>query len=538
MITALIFTLSFAAHGSPPDWSRGASLPEDGRSNPYQISVEEWSSVIRAGRLHALHYPVSVTAIQLPYYPIARFLAADSKDPLKFFVQSIVSGISDIRSLEDLEKWLGLKPYPETEGSGPYQIPFLNGKRPEHRMGLTLLETPRGLGFTISCAQCHSDTLFGRAVLGMSNRFPRANEMFVRALQVVPKVSTADFKWSTDATDGEAAMYSDVQKALRRVSARKPVQLGLDTSLAQVSLSLAKQLGHAPHPNAGDVADSKPAVWWNVKFKNRWLLDGSVVSGNPILTNFIWNEIGRGTKLDILSRWIRENPKTIEELTTAVFAAEAPLFTDFFPASAISEPKARHGEGVFNQRCAGCHGHYEKAWNDPAYSSRPWADRLRTLKVRYPQPTRVINVGTDPLRHRGMRALLELNDLNISKENGIVIERQYGYVAPPLVGIWARWPYFHNNSVPSLCALLTRSAARPKEYWARPANDPHKDFDSRCNGYPSSAPPWDTAAEFLYDTALEGRSAAGHDEGIFLKDGREILSIEDKWALIHFLQTL
>jgi len=39
------------------------------------------------------------------------------------------------------------------------------------------------------------------------------------------------------------------------------------------------------------VADSKPAVWWGLKYKNRWLSDGSVVSGNPIFTNIIWNEL-------------------------------------------------------------------------------------------------------------------------------------------------------------------------------------------------------------------------------------------------------
>ena len=50
----------------------------------------------------------------------------------------------------------------------------------------------------------------------------------------------------------------------------------------------------------------------------RWLLDGSVVSGNPVYTNLIWNEIGRGTDLKELEAWLDKNQKTVDEITAAV----------------------------------------------------------------------------------------------------------------------------------------------------------------------------------------------------------------------------
>ena len=44
------------------------------------------------------------------------------------------------------------------------------------------------------------------------------------------------------------------------------------------------------------------------------------------------------------------------------------------------------------------------------------------------------------------------NRLKIFKDNGISLEPHPGsYVPPPLVGIWARWPYMHNNSS---CSVL------------------------------------------------------------------------------------
>jgi hypothetical protein len=108
-------------------------------------------------------------------------------------------------------------------------------------------------------------------------------------------------------------------------------------------------------------------------------------------------------------------------------------------------------------------------------------------------------------------------------------------VPPPLVGIWARWPYFHNNAAPSLCAVLTRADRRPKTYYANKAEEPDRDFDKRCNGYPVGRK---GDKDLLFETRKQGLSNAGHDEGIFLKDGRELLTIDEKMAIIEFLKTL
>ncbi len=517
----IIFTTltCLAPFAQAQDWSRNAPVPADGRPNPY--GVKSLPQTVRAGRLHALNYPVNVTGILLPYAPIKKLL-----------------------DLEALQRWLGLPEYPAYEGSGPYQIPFLNGTRPADSMGFSKIKTRNGTGFTVSCAQCHSENLFGRRVLGLTNRFPQANELFVLSLKARPLIVPELFQFVTGASDGETNMLRSTLRAMQYVGARKPVQLGLDTSIAQVAISLAKREPDAwaertaPHlppsnPWLKLVSDSKPAVWWNVKYKNRWLSDGSVVSGNPIFTNFLWNEIGRGTDLHQLDRWLKQNAGVVRELTTAVFASEPPRYTDFFAATDIDETKARRGEELFNQHCASCHGHYSKGWDEGA--SDP-AARLKTTHVNYHAQTFSVDVGTDPGRYLGMKALTPLNILEISKTNGILIEPQKGYVPPPLLGIWARWPYFHNNSAPSLCAVLTRAADRPTHYWARPALDSRRDFDRVCNGYPQSPVSWNP--EYYYDTRRPGLANAGHDEGIFLNQGRELLSWTQKLDLIEYLKVL
>ena len=154
--------------------------------------------------------------------------------------------------------------------------------------------------------------------------------------------------------------------------------------------------------------------------------------------------------------------------------------------------------------------------------------------------TPVVDVGTDAYRRQGMKSLEQLNDLSISKANKIVIKEQKGYVPPPLVGIWARWPYFHNNSVPSLCAVLTPSNLRPKAYYAGDALNTATDFDPDCNGYPTAeyTPSSWKQPQYYFDTTRKGMSNSGHDVNIFIKDGQEILTVADKKALIKFLQTL
>jgi len=508
----------------------------------------------KQGKLHAQVYPVTVTGMLPPYMPIRNIIEGDSRNPIKNWLQKMFHRASGFNTFDDVLENLGLHNYPAKSDEGIYAVPYPNEIRPDERMGFGTITRDGATGFTFSCAACHSSNLFGKTVLGMTNRFPRANEFFIQSKKVIGALEPHIFQAYSGATTAERKLFTEAKWHLDYVGLKQPVVLGLDTSLAQVALSLNHRSKdsyasysnwHAKFPRRDDIldnnpADSKPAVWWNVKYKNRWLSDGSVLSGNPIFTNIIWNEIGRGADLRILEKWMRENDHVIKEITTAVFSSQAPLITDFIPAEKIDIGRAKLGEQIFNNSCAKCHGHYDKAWSLENAAELTLADQLKTVNVRYKEQTRVVDVGTDPWRRKGMKSLEQLNDLAISKRNNIVIKAQDGYVPPPLVGIWARWPYFHNNSVPSLCALLTPASHRPVTYYAGEADNVETDFDLECNGYPAGdkVPAAWKKKMYFYDTLKKGMSNSGHDEGIFIKEGREILSKDDKKNLILFLQTL
>ena len=135
----------------------------------------------------------------------------------------------------------------------------------------------------------------------------------------------------------------------------------------------------------------------------------------------------------------------------------------------------------------------------------------------------------------------DLNRLKISETIGTVVKPQKGYVPPPLIGIWARWPYFHNNSVPTLFDVLTPDFKRPKSYIAVPAHDPSQDFDIVKNGYPRPdkiRSPYREDEAFHFSATRAGTSNEGHTTMLLDDQGREKFTNQQKLEIIEFLKTL
>ena len=109
--------------------------------------------------------------------------------------------------------------------------------------------------------------------------------------------------------------------------------------------------------------------------------------------------------------------------------------------------------------------------------------------------------------------------------NGELPDSKRGYTADPLVGIWARAPYLHNGSVPTLYHLLV-----PGE---RPAKFVRGDltYDQEKLGFR-----WKSgeATGTEFDTSLAGMANTGHDsKGDYWKNNPEQLA-----DLLEYLKTL
>ncbi len=116
----------------------------------------------------------------------------------------------------------------------------------------------------------------------------------------------------------------------------------------------------------------------------------------------------------------------------------------------IDQASAARGSKTFNKFCIKCHGEHVRDENDlPIFKESkviPW----KYVKTDYER----LEFVTDEFL-----SLIDsspLNDLMKYKDR-----EGKGYVAPRLWGVWSRFPYLHNGSVPTVRDLLSLPKDRP-----------------------------------------------------------------------------
>lgn len=108
-------------------------------------------------------------------------------------------------------------------------------------------------------------------------------------------------------------------------------------------------------------------------------------------------------------------------------------------------------------------------------------------------------------------------------------KKTHGYASMPLDGVWARAPYLHNGSVPTMWDLLAPAPERPVRFYRG-----HGVYDVDKLGIRSDVPAVDGRPSFLHDTTRLSKGNQGHTGRAY---GTE-LPDADKWDLIEYLKTL
>ncbi|MAE58261.1 MAG: hypothetical protein CME69_05230, partial [Halobacteriovorax sp.] len=238
----LIVTVNFSFAYSDADWSRHASIKEgETRENIYELSQDDLAELREKGFIHALKYPVNISGLLIPYEPMINFFKTKDDSLLKLILAKLGETQMGIKSEEDLYKWLGLNKFNDENATGIYRIPYPEGYKPDYYMGASIIDTKWGKGLSFSCAACHSANLFGTSVMGLTNKVTKANKLFVKAKQFLPFVPTKLFQKVGGATDEETFMLKRTKNNIGAVGVKDPLVVGLDTSLPQVALSLARR---------------------------------------------------------------------------------------------------------------------------------------------------------------------------------------------------------------------------------------------------------------------------------------------------------
>jgi len=259
--------------------------------------------------------------------------------------------------------------------------------------------------------------------------------------------------------------------------------------------------GRAPPPLLHHDQDAPP--WWNVKKKERLYIDGSTPKSHRAIMQFLLiPENGPGN--------FREWEDDFRSILAYIESIEPPKFP-----WEVDADLAERGETIFRRNCARCHGTYGE-------------------EETYPEKWVPIDlIGTDRARFDALsteaRARLAHSWLGGYGEPSAPT----GYVAPPLDGIWASAPYFHNGSVPTLWHVL-HSADRPV-VWRRASED---GYDREQVGIEITT--FDEVPESVstsyerrqyFNTRLPGKSATGHTFPDSLED-------DERRAVLEYLKTL
>lgn len=429
--------------------------------------------------------------------PPSRDAAARGKEAL--VGRAFLPSTWPLRAYEDAWKtWPGTREAPHDyerafmEHYGLHAAPYPNHRLP---MGLREVQGFLGPALTNDCMLCHGGSICGKSYIGLGNTALDFQALWEDLNAAGGRTPRTPFTFSNVRGTTEAGSM-----AVFLLSLRSP-----DLSLHLPPLHLGL------HPN---LCEDVPA-WWLLKKKKTMYYTGSAHARSVrSIMQFMLNPLNGRAVFD------KEEP-TFRDIQAFILSLNPPRYP-----FAIDHPLARRGETVFRGHCARCHGTYGANWTYP--------NKIVPWEV----------IRTDPVRLNGLsdRSGEYYNESWFGHEKKGWLADDYparkaaGYQAPPLDGIWATAPYFHNGSVPTVYDVLN-SKARPQVF-TRSFRTDKEDYDPVKLGWkvrvlgadvPAGLSPFERRK--VYNTRQPGRDNGGHPFG-------DDLTESERMAVIEYLKTL
>ncbi|MGD9724306.1 MAG: hypothetical protein AB7O59_24135 [Pirellulales bacterium] len=348
-------------------------------------------------------------------------------------------------------------------------------------------------GWAMNCLTCHQGKVAGRVVWGVGNSH-FAFETLTQDLLLARKAA------------GEKLGHGDSMGSfipLGRSNGTTNAQVFsvVLTALRDKDLNIVKTPNFPKFKNH----DLDPPPYWNVKRKKNLYIDGFVPKTHRVIMQFALTPTNDATSF-------KEREEDFRDILAWIDSLEPPKYS-----APVDDALATAGRAAFERACADCHGTYGAGGNYP--------EKRIAMDV----------VGTDSTRLEGMPA----EHRRFYRESWFgeygkleVVEEPEGYVAPPLDGIWASAPYFHNGSVPTLWHVL-HPDERPAVWQRSEDGYDHERVGlevATFDALPADVKQPEQKRRY-FNTRLTGKSAAGH---LFPNE----LSDDEKRAVLEYLKTL
>jgi hypothetical protein len=378
------------------------------------------------------------------------------------------------------------------ERYGLHPAPYPNGGLP---MGLRKSSFLIVNGITADCMACHGGSILGKSYVGLGNSSLDLQALFEELAIADGRSGKLPLTFSNVRGTSEAGAF-----AVYLLGFRNP-----DLSM------------RAPRKDLGlhdNMCEDVPAWWLLKKKKTMYHTGGTDARSVRSKMQFMMTPL---TTREDFDRY----ETAFQDIEGYLRSLEPPKYP--FP---IDWDLAAKGEKLFVANCAKCHGTYGENWTYP-----------NTIIP-------IEEIGTDPKRYEGITQAFgdEYNLGWFAHEktgwftHGRPVVATKGYQAPPLDGIWATAPYFHNGSAPTVYHVLN-SKARPKVF-TRSFKTDEADYDKTRLGWKYSEVERDSYKKVeayerrkIYDTKQPGRGNGGHSYG-------DTLTEKERMAVIEYLKTI
>lgn len=357
-----------------------------------------------------------------------------------------------------------------------------------------------------NCLQCHGQIFNDKLIVGLGNSLSdytadqKMNSKFIeKALMTYLKLSPKKYEAAKDFVQVYNTIGTQLftemigpnpadRLAILLAAHRDPVTFQWNE---KSSIDIPSQV----------IPTDIPA-WWLLKKKNAMFYNaygrgdfGKYLMGSTMLTT---NDTIHAKDVD----------SHMPDVLAYIYSLQPPKYP-----LAVDEKLAAQGKIIFEDNCSRCHGTYG---NDGKYPN-----------LLIPQSV----IGTDSFLNKSVYQYSELitwyNKSWFSKgDHPAKPELFYGYVAPPLDGVWITAPYFHNGSVPTIEAVLN-SKIRPT-YWTRNFDSTNYDYKNLGWQFQTLSSPGD---KHVYNTTIPGYGNYGHTFG-------DVLTDEERKAVLEYLKTL
>lgn len=485
--------------------------------------------------------------------------------PLRAAFAASMTGATPNKPKEDL----GYNPStPEGRFYMTGALPSPKGRKSGMMVGLPLgasVSNRNGVALiNANCFECHAGVVNGQVVAGLGNSHLDQASGIGNAKQALARKDAILSGLKSEAERKEFSEFFDHARsasmpfrfaksrgdnlgpyAVWRLGARlaDPTKTGMIVSQEQTELE--KLIDSVELPTVD------PMPWWLMKYKKKdyWYGDAAPDDASHFAFNFT-------TAHPEINDSRADHVKSVAKALTFARETQSPVFP-----GKLNPDLVQQGADLFHGRsaparmggfvtCKNCHGTYSKKENAGDLSvPGSW-------KVDYHSSETLRDVKTDDAYNSTLQKFKPIADhINQMKEYFTAqgtpdlapyatVPEKRGYIAPPLVGVWASAPYFHNGSVPTLEAVLD-SSKRPT-LWSRNNTDPlaynlaqvgmifEEVNADDLKPLPPDTDPRSAAAidrHAIYDTRAYGRHNTGHTFG-------DALSSHERAAIIEFLKSL